>query len=541
MLNKKISELPNGAPVQNTDEFVSQRSPSLNVKFTAQEMAAFFVDIKGPISSTLTAVPRWGDITGDTLDDSGVMIDGSDNVTIPENAKLTFANSLVSNVDVRNNGGVLEYRSDVSHSFKNLAGSLFVSIDSAKIAPGTDNTVDLGTGALRFKDLYLSGALNVASIRAGTDDTVQGSSYLYGGAANDGGFQRFYNGALDDATYEYYSFQANGSLFNVGPDTDSDMWQFNAANGNLALTVNGGQVTFVDSSPGTGFVDLGSGFLRLNGTQGVTFRFSNSPRMLMTSSTLRPQSAGLLTLGSATFPWGDIHCNNALYLGPANSGGTPSASADDLIINRNGSVGISMLASSSNSGNLYFGDSADGDRGKFGYTMSTHANPDQFFWATAGGANGMTFDSNNDLWVDHYVNVGDAALIDAGWNFDNNINVLSTGEARFVAQGANTGAPAAAAFVLIDSAGTVGSRVAYFEQGLVAGHASIGTAADNGTSPTAFFQFDLVNLETDVAKLLNFTYLSGTSTKNPAVDAPDSWLSVKYLGFDYRIPLYTPT
>lgn len=40
------------------------------------------IGITGPVSTTLNAVPRWADTVGDTLADSGVLIDGSNNVTL---------------------------------------------------------------------------------------------------------------------------------------------------------------------------------------------------------------------------------------------------------------------------------------------------------------------------------------------------------------------------------------------------------------------------------------------------------------------------
>ena len=71
----------------------------------------------------------------------------------------------------------------------------------------------------------------------GTDDTSLASFYLYGNSTTGGAFQRFYNGADDDASTEYFQIKVDTDQLELGPDTDPDAFIFNSG-GDLGIGVS---------------------------------------------------------------------------------------------------------------------------------------------------------------------------------------------------------------------------------------------------------------------------------------------------------------
>ena len=74
MVDKKISELTGGNPIQTTDEIAVNRGGT-NFKVNTSTLVA------GPSSATDEAIPRYDSTTGKILQDSNVKIDDTDNVT----------------------------------------------------------------------------------------------------------------------------------------------------------------------------------------------------------------------------------------------------------------------------------------------------------------------------------------------------------------------------------------------------------------------------------------------------------------------------
>jgi len=69
--------------------------------------------------------------------------------------------------------------------------------------------------------------------------------------------------------------------------------------------------------------------------------------------------------------------------------GSVEANADNLIIEQNAHSGITIISGANDTGNIYFGDSGDGDIGKITYNHSTNA-----LTTTVNTATAMTIDSS---------------------------------------------------------------------------------------------------------------------------------------------------
>ncbi len=96
MADSKISALTDGNPAQSGDEIPIARSGA-NYKITAGSIASLGGDVDGPASSTDNAVARFDSTTGKLIQNSGVTIDDSNNLTLPGQADLRFADSDSSN------------------------------------------------------------------------------------------------------------------------------------------------------------------------------------------------------------------------------------------------------------------------------------------------------------------------------------------------------------------------------------------------------------------------------------------------------------
>jgi hypothetical protein len=142
----------------------------------------------------------------------------------------------------------------------------FAAISSIQIDPSTDFNSGLVPNA----------NLNPA-MRLGTDDSVQGSIYLYGDSATAGAVQRFYNAASEDTTVEYFVFEANSHLY-IGPNTDTDQFIIKQAGG-AQLTAGTLELGVNDTTVGSlyiyGAATTSGGFIRLYnaGDEDTTYEY----------------------------------------------------------------------------------------------------------------------------------------------------------------------------------------------------------------------------------------------------------------------------
>ncbi|MHC4372415.1 MAG: hypothetical protein ACYSW8_32840, partial [Planctomycetota bacterium] len=88
--------------------------------------------------------------------------------------------------------------------------------DDLYIGPVTD--VD----ALKYDGGAGFWQMTAGLFRLGSDDTVNGSMYLYGAPTTTGGSARFYTAADSDGTIDYYSVQVSSDDLLIGPDTDTN-------------------------------------------------------------------------------------------------------------------------------------------------------------------------------------------------------------------------------------------------------------------------------------------------------------------------------
>jgi len=98
MADSKISALTSGNPAQSGDEIPIARGGA-NYKITAGSIASLSGngDVVGPASATDNAITRFDLTTGKLVQNSGVTIDDSNNLTLPGQADLRFADSDSSN------------------------------------------------------------------------------------------------------------------------------------------------------------------------------------------------------------------------------------------------------------------------------------------------------------------------------------------------------------------------------------------------------------------------------------------------------------
>ncbi|MEQ1911914.1 MAG: hypothetical protein ABMA15_24050, partial [Vicinamibacterales bacterium] len=138
-----------------------------------------------------------------------------------------------------------------------------IYFDGAAAAWGTlaDITIDLATDVTGV----LPNANLPAAMQLGTDDTTQGTLYLYGDSGTAGGAMRFYNAASEDTTAEYFLIEANSHLY-IGPNTDTDQFIIKQSGG-AQLTAGTLELGVNDTTVGSlyiyGAATASGGFIRL--------------------------------------------------------------------------------------------------------------------------------------------------------------------------------------------------------------------------------------------------------------------------------------
>jgi hypothetical protein len=262
------------------------------MKFDSSSLDLEFLDTADNILASLTDDGTTGTLTVDTV--SATTISGNPDFTgTPTFVDMTLSGDLaVNGGDLTSSAGTFNLL-DVTPTTINLGGAA--------------TTLDLGaaTGTTTIKnDGDIDGALTVVgvitagsaphiltdatglidgnkikedtvdneqlingdeyqflSLRCGTDDTTQGYVYLFGDAATAGGYGRYYNGASDDTTTEYWGFSIEGDEFYIGPDTDADTLILSdgaISSGDATLAVFNDPTT-ITAFTGASAVTLGAG------------------------------------------------------------------------------------------------------------------------------------------------------------------------------------------------------------------------------------------------------------------------------------------
>lgn len=168
-------KLSNYVPTTRT---INSKALSSNITLSLDDIAdgstRKLADYVSKVTSTDNAVVRFNG-TGGAIQDSGVLIDDSDNLSLPvggstaaNNAKLVIGNGWLG----ANNAGALAYGTRSGSTY-----TPYYSFTSAAFRPvsSEDNSIDIGTSTARFKDAYFGGTINTGDLAATGDGTIGGN------------------------------------------------------------------------------------------------------------------------------------------------------------------------------------------------------------------------------------------------------------------------------------------------------------------------------------------------------------------------------
>jgi hypothetical protein len=126
---------------------------------TGVKWAAAAGGVTGPGSSTDNAIARWNGAGGATLQDSGVLIDDSNNLTMPTNLKTYYRDTDIfihSNAD-----GYLTIEAN-TQVIIGVAGNIDLGDSTLRVMrPQTDEKIDLGDTTHRFNDGFFLGQVGI--------------------------------------------------------------------------------------------------------------------------------------------------------------------------------------------------------------------------------------------------------------------------------------------------------------------------------------------------------------------------------------------
>ena len=288
-----------------------------------------------------------------------------------------------------------------------------LSITSAgHFVPSADNTNDIGTSSLEFKDGYFDGTLHCDVLDlAGTEYTSIGGSDP---SSADGD-------SLGTASLEWSDlYLADGGIIYFGNDQDVTLTHdpddglflksiATADNNPVLLTLQTGEtdiaaddvigkISFQAPDEGTG-TDAILVAAAIQATSEGDFSSSSNATKLefMTGSSeaatakMSISSGGIVGMG-ATLP-GDLGVG--LHIKTSDSGQSAAqGDADELVIESSGSAGLTILSGTSSEGSIHFGDSGASDQAQI---MYNHNGDYMMFRANNGERMRMT--SDGDLIV----------------------------------------------------------------------------------------------------------------------------------------------
>lgn len=135
-------------------------------------------DYVSKVTSTDNAVARFNG-TGGAIQNSGVLIDDSNNLSLPLGSSSTFsANSklIIGNAWLgTNTAGALSYGIISGSAYNSYFAFEGTGLRPASSASAGDNKLDIGKSTLRFKDAYFGGTINTGDLAATGDGTIGGN------------------------------------------------------------------------------------------------------------------------------------------------------------------------------------------------------------------------------------------------------------------------------------------------------------------------------------------------------------------------------
>ena len=189
----------------------------------------------------------------------------------------------------------------------------------------SNGVVDLGTSARRFKDLYLSGAVNLTN--STTTAFTQAGSNMFQLGTNSADPTVFYTSGAERARID-----ASGNLL-VGKDATSQTTAGTVLynNGQAYSTASGTQASVLTRLSNDGPIqifykdssEVGRIFTGHNGSQigiginttGITFNPNTRSMMPANPSSTSPQLDATLDIGYSSVRWRDLYLSGGVYLG----------------------------------------------------------------------------------------------------------------------------------------------------------------------------------------------------------------------------------
>ena len=247
-----------------------------------------------------------------------------------------------------------------------------------------------------------------------------------------------------------------------------------SSSGNHGITIysqnnSTGNIHFSD---GTSGADQYRGQINYDHTaNNLQFHTDGSEKVRITSEA----SAPYVKVGiGETAPLGILHVKSA------DSGASPSASADELVIENSGQVGLSLLGPDNADAGIYFGNSGDNGDGRVVYNPQNNA---MYFWTNGG--NKMSIRPSN-------ANSGSLAIGSTSWDTWYHFQMRFNGNAG-------------GGMVLDNSeTDTNGTAYIYFKQG----NSNIGSINRNGTTSAVSY-----NTSSDYRLKENVNYTWDATTK----------------------------
>lgn len=270
-VNKKISELVATTPLL-TDLMEVARDANDNLSITIG-------DLKALIHSAFT------------------MQNGYDNSTAPQ----IITSTPLGAVDFKRGSAA-----DVDDVLRVLTGggAPSFSVTGAGDVATTGSTLNIGSGAAGFKALIIQEGIETTGIRfdAGIGAVITSSTAGNTTAIqSDGGvLNATFSGGIGAELLALVGKLTVGS--DVGIESDgTDAYFYHTGAGAFATNyaMRATATSTAISTPGTL----------------LTLRVDNVSKIVMSATVLRPNTAGLLTLGTSGIPWGDIHTNGTIFGG----------------------------------------------------------------------------------------------------------------------------------------------------------------------------------------------------------------------------------